>query len=368
MENKLEYDYDVILCKKCGMKYPKEIEENHKNFCNNFCKNCQSCPYCLKDIPIKLYDSHILRHYNISDNNNDNNDLLDSNNNNINNINFENENNNIINNNNNIINNNNNNIINNNNNIINNNNNIINNNNNIINNNFQNNIINNNQNNFNNISNDNNYPIINNNKDLSEQFFDIENESKRLENEKIEKELYEKKILGIVKDVKNTKKKSLKDKLKDNFKDIELEDGLIATLDIIGCVFLVSTSITRTGIRLINLVQKLTEKNEENGNNNLIENNENGLSESQNNNIEKIIETLPTSILKKKIENSSIQCIICMEDFNVGDKVSTLPCFHVFHSNCIDKWLLKTHSCPICKFKVTMNSLIMNYEKLYKDK
>ena len=90
MENKLEFDYGVILCKKCGMKYPKEIEESHKNFCNNFYKNCQSCPYCLKDIPIKLYDSHILRHYNISDNNNDNNDLLDSNN--INNINFENNN------------------------------------------------------------------------------------------------------------------------------------------------------------------------------------------------------------------------------------------------------------------------------------
>ena len=58
MENKLEYDYDVILCKKCGMKYPKEIEENHKNFCNNFCKNCQSCPYCLKDIPIKRTDEN----------------------------------------------------------------------------------------------------------------------------------------------------------------------------------------------------------------------------------------------------------------------------------------------------------------------
>ena len=345
MENKLEFDYDVILCKKCGMKYPKEIEESHKNFCNNFYKNCQSCPYCLKDIPIKLYDSHILRHYNISDNNNDNNDLLDSNNNNI-----KLENNNIENNN----------IINNNNNIINNNNNIINNNNNnIINNNFQNNIINNNQNNFNNISNNNNN---NNNNILSQQFFNVSDEAKRLENEKIEKELYEKKILGIVKDVKKTKKNFLKE----TFKDFNIGDGIIATLDIIGCAFKVGPSIARTGIRLINLVQKLAEKNEEN--NNLNENNENGLTESQNNNIEKIIETLPTSILKKKIENSSIQCIICMEDFNVGDKVSTLPCFHVFHSNCIDKWLLKTHSCPICKFKVTMNSLIMNYEKLYKDK
>ena len=362
MENKLEYDYDVILCKKCGMKYPKEIEENHKNFCNKFCKNCQSCPYCLKDIPIKLYDSHILNHYNISEIKN-NNDLLNNNNNNNNNFYFNDENYNNFENNN--INNNNNNIINNN--IINNNNNHIinNNNNNIIinNNNFQNNIINNNQNNFNsiNISNNNNNNN-NNNNILSQQFFDVSDEAK-LENEKIEKELYEKKILGIVKDVKKKKKKKLGEKLKEL--DIDIEDGILATIDIIGCVFLVGPSITRTGIRLINLVNKLTNKNDENI---IEETNENGLTQNENNNIEKIIETLPTSILKKKIENSSIQCIICMEDFLVGDKVSTLPCFHVFHTNCIDKWLLKTHSCPICKFKVTMNSLIMNYEKLYKDK
>ena len=185
--------------------------------------------------------------------------------------------------NNNIINNNNNHIINNNNNNI-----IINNNN------FQNNIINNNQNNFNsiNISNNNNN---NNNNILSQQFFDVSNEAKRLENEKIEKELYEKKILGIVKDVKKKKKKKLGEKLKEL--DIDIEDGILATIDIIGCVFLVGPSITRTGIRLINLVNKLTNKNDENI---IEETNENGLTQNENNNIEKIIETLPTSILKKK--------------------------------------------------------------------
>jgi len=345
MENKLEFDYDVILCKKCGMKYPKEIEENHKNFCDNFYKKCKDCPYCLKEIPIKLYDSHILNHYNINENKNNNNLLDSNNNNNNNNIYFNNENYNNIENNN----------INNNNNIIINNNFI-----NYNNNNFQNNNINNNQNNFNSINISNNNNNNNNNNNLSQQFFDVSDEAKSLENEKIEKELYEKKILGIVKDVK--KKKKFKDKLKEL--DIDIEDGILATIDIIGCVFLVGPSITRTGLRIINLVNKLTNNNDENE----AENNENGLTQGENNNIEKIIETLPTSILKKKIENSSIQCIICMEDFKEGDKVSTLPCFHVFHTNCIDKWLLKTHTCPICKFKVTMNSLIMNYEKIYKNK
>jgi hypothetical protein len=348
MENKLEFDYGVILCKKCGMKYPKEIEESHKKFCVNMSHDVQECPYCFIGVPRKLFDEHILEHYNIYESNNNIN-MIDSDNN-------------INNNNNMFVNNNNNNFINNN--IINNNHNNI-----IINNNINNNnIINNNQNNHNRIN------IINNNENLNNNnnnninirgFEDLSEEAKKLENERIEKELYEKKILGIVKNVKS-KKKSFKEKIKDL--DIDLEDGILATLDIIGCVFLLGPSITRTGLRVINLVNKIASRNEENNNNNFQENNENNLSASENNDIEKIIETLPTSKLKKKKENYSIQCIICMDDFKEGEEVSTLPCFHVFHRECIKKWLVNTHTCPICKFKVTMNSLLMNYEKLYSDK
>jgi E3 ubiquitin-protein ligase RNF13 len=43
-------------------------------------------------------------------------------------------------------------------------------------------------------------------------------------------------------------------------------------------------------------------------------------------------------------------CVICVEDFEVGKKVKELPCQHIFHPRCINKWL-SDHStvCPLCK-------------------
>merc|ERR1719482_694072 len=42
-------------------------------------------------------------------------------------------------------------------------------------------------------------------------------------------------------------------------------------------------------------------------------------------------------------------CTICIEDFREGDVQRTLPCFHRFHSHCVDRWLQEHGTCPICK-------------------
>lgn len=42
-------------------------------------------------------------------------------------------------------------------------------------------------------------------------------------------------------------------------------------------------------------------------------------------------------------------CAICMEDFKEGDELKTLPCLHMYHGHCIDSWLQRDNSCPICK-------------------
>ena len=43
-------------------------------------------------------------------------------------------------------------------------------------------------------------------------------------------------------------------------------------------------------------------------------------------------------------------CSICIEDYQSGEEITTLPCLHLFHSDCINKWLRQSSNCPICKY------------------
>jgi hypothetical protein len=44
------------------------------------------------------------------------------------------------------------------------------------------------------------------------------------------------------------------------------------------------------------------------------------------------------------------QCFICMEEYKLNQFKRLLPnCKHYFHKKCIDKWLKKKASCPICR-------------------
>jgi hypothetical protein len=58
-------------------------------------------------------------------------------------------------------------------------------------------------------------------------------------------------------------------------------------------------------------------------------------------------------------------CVICLEEFQHGDRLRVLPCDHSFHVGCIDRWLSGTHShnecfttgCPTCKKRPSLDEL-----------
>ncbi|CAD8066135.1 unnamed protein product [Paramecium sonneborni] len=54
-------------------------------------------------------------------------------------------------------------------------------------------------------------------------------------------------------------------------------------------------------------------------------------------------------------DDNLIKCMICLEDYQENQIVRTMPCWHYFHQDCIDKWLHKSTQCPICKTEVDID-------------
>lgn len=57
--------------------------------------------------------------------------------------------------------------------------------------------------------------------------------------------------------------------------------------------------------------------------------------------------------LKERLlsEDLDEECSICLEYLSKDNKIITLECDHIYHSQCIKKWLLKDkeNSCPLCR-------------------
>ncbi|MBA0553037.1 hypothetical protein Golob_012256 [Gossypium lobatum] len=57
-------------------------------------------------------------------------------------------------------------------------------------------------------------------------------------------------------------------------------------------------------------------------------------------------------IERVKVEAGEEDCMICLEELKVSFEASRMPCSHVFHGDCMEKWLKQSHYCPICRFEM----------------
>ena len=59
-----------------------------------------------------------------------------------------------------------------------------------------------------------------------------------------------------------------------------------------------------------------------------------------------------------------LECVICMSNNEVGDKVLELHCAHMFHEECLRKWLEEHSTCPLCREPVVNQSTAGTWEEI----
>jgi len=76
------------------------------------------------------------------------------------------------------------------------------------------------------------------------------------------------------------------------------------------------------------------------------------------------IQRLPTRTMTKDAlssldrEGGESECPVCFAGYDVGDELRTLPCMHIFHVECIDRWLTSGReascTCPVCHSNIDL--------------
>lgn len=71
---------------------------------------------------------------------------------------------------------------------------------------------------------------------------------------------------------------------------------------------------------------------------------------------QELISSLPVKKYKcsffSRKKKQKERCVICQMEYKRGERQMTLPCQHVYHSECVSKWLTLNKACPVCAAEV----------------
>ncbi|KAJ4831344.1 hypothetical protein Tsubulata_033245 [Turnera subulata] len=68
---------------------------------------------------------------------------------------------------------------------------------------------------------------------------------------------------------------------------------------------------------------------------------------------------------RQQQQQQCMDCAVCLSEFLEGERVRRLhSCRHIFHKECLDKWLQYMATCPVCRAKVLPDEIVSNYQQL----
>eukprot|EP00928_Gymnodinium_smaydae_P013978 TRINITY_DN15068_c0_g1_i1.p1 TRINITY_DN15068_c0_g1~~TRINITY_DN15068_c0_g1_i1.p1 ORF type:complete len:436 (-),score=63.79 TRINITY_DN15068_c0_g1_i1:49-1356(-) len=65
-----------------------------------------------------------------------------------------------------------------------------------------------------------------------------------------------------------------------------------------------------------------------------------------------LLHELPREEFVPERHKDLTECELCLTDYERGDELMRLPCLHLFHCACVQPWLQKSYTCPVCQTDV----------------
>ena len=60
----------------------------------------------------------------------------------------------------------------------------------------------------------------------------------------------------------------------------------------------------------------------------------------------------PSIDLRKELREKKSECVICHTEDDPANPLFFTICFHIFHTDCLNKWMKKAATCPVCRNQI----------------